>query len=90
MGFVGSVVPLWRIWQRIVEMGDAAPTVIAPEVTAVQARVAALRGLTKAGLAAKLMKLGETVDADEFTKNELVEKVLSHEGTWVEASYTVG
>lgn len=89
--FAGSVVPLWRIWRRIVELGAAAPAFIAPQVTAVQARVTALTALTKAALAALLLAdWGETVDPDNFTKNELIEKVLAYEGTWVEVGYTAG
>lgn len=89
--FNGSVVPLWRIWRRIVELGAAAPAFIAPQVTAVQARVTALNALTKTALAALLLAdWGETVDPDNFTKNQLIEKVLAYEGTWVEVGYTVG
>jgi hypothetical protein len=89
--FVGSVLPLWMVWERIVDMGADAPLVIAPQVTAVQARVTALNALLKAQLAALLLAdWGETVDPDDFTKNELIEKVLAYEGTWVEVGYTVG
>jgi hypothetical protein len=84
-----SVVPLWRIWRRIVELGAAAPAFIAPQVTAVQARVTFLNALTKSALAALLLaSWGETVDLDNFTKNELIQKVLAYEGTWVEVGYT--
>lgn len=86
--FFGSVVPLWRIWERIVAMGDAAPAFIAPQVSAVQARITALNALTKTQLAALLLSSwGETVDPDNFTKNALVKKVLAYERQWVDVDF---
>jgi hypothetical protein len=53
--------------------------------------VTGLNALTKSALAALLLAdWGETVDPDNFTKNQLIEKVLAYEGTWVEVGYTVG
>jgi hypothetical protein len=84
--FSGSVVPLWRIWQRIVDLNIT--THLSPIVDQLNARITALNALTKAALAALLQSTwSETVDPDAFTKNQLVEKVLAYEGIWVELGY---
>lgn len=82
----GSVVPLWRIWQRIVDLNIT--THLSPIVDRLNARITALNALTKAALATLLQSTwGEIVDPDNFTKSQLVEKVLAHEGIWVELGY---
>jgi hypothetical protein len=84
--FSGSVVPLWRIWERIVDLNIT--THLSPIVDLLNARIAALTALLKADIAALLETTwGETVNPDDFTKNELMEKVLAHEGIWVELGY---
>lgn len=84
--FSGSVVPLWRIWERIVDLNVT--THLSPIVDQLQARITALTALTKSALAALLLaSWGETVDPDSFTKNELVMKVLAYEGMWVDLGY---
>jgi hypothetical protein len=88
--FGGSVVPLWQVWRRIVDMGAAAPTVVAPQVASVQARVVALNALTKTQLAALLLAdWGATVNPNDFTKDELIQQVLAFEGRWVEVGYGI-
>jgi hypothetical protein len=84
--FSGSVVPLWRVWERIVDLNIT--THLSPIVDQLNARITALTALTKAALATLLQSTwGETVDPDNFTKNLLVEKVLAYEGIWVELGY---
>lgn len=85
----GSVVPLWRAWERIVDV-FAAQSVpyLAPAVTLLQERIAALNALTKSALAALLEATwGEPLNPDDFTKNALVMKVLAYEGLWVDLGY---
>lgn len=84
--FSGSVVPLWRIWQRIVDLSITAH--LSPIVDQLNTRITALNALTKAALAALLETAwGEIVNPDAFTKNQLVEKVLAYEGIWVDLGY---
>jgi hypothetical protein len=84
--FSGSVAPLWRIWERIVDLNIT--THLSPIVDLLNARITVLNALTKAALATLLQSTwGETVDPDAFTKNQLVEKVLAYEGIWVELGY---
>lgn len=90
--FQGSVVPLWRIWERIVDVFAAGPVpYLAPAVTLLQERTTALTALTKAALATLLeVTWGEVLNPDDFTKNALVMKVLAHEGLWVDLGYGQG
>jgi hypothetical protein len=84
--FSGSVVPLWRIWERVVDLNITAH--LSPIVDQLNARITALTALLKADIAALLETAwGETVDPANFTKNELIEKVLAYEGIWVELGY---
>ncbi len=84
--FSGSLVPLWRVWERIVDL--SVTTHLSPIVDLLNARIAALTALLKADIAALLETTwGEIVDPDDFTKNELMEKVLAHEGMWVNLGY---
>jgi hypothetical protein len=87
--YSGSVVPLWRIWERIVDVFGANPVpYLSPTVTLLNQRITALNANTKTQLAALLLSAwGETVNPDDFTKNELVQKVLAYEGLWVELGY---
>jgi hypothetical protein len=85
--YTGSVVPLWQIWERVVAL--AITTHISPIVDLLQARITALTALTKAALVTLLQTTwGETVVEANFTKNELIEKVLAYEGLWVDLDYT--
>lgn len=86
--FGGSVQPLCRVYDRLQELGLNTEAGIdalgAPAVAALQKRIKELGAMTKAALT-KLLESswGEAVTADDFTKNALVEKVLAHEGRWV-------
>lgn len=82
----GSIVPLWRVWERITQVfpGQVIPC-LGPPVAAFLARLQALSALTKAALATLLQTTwGEQLDPDDHSKTELVMKVLAHEGIWVD------
>ena len=84
--FSGSTVPLWRIWQRIVDLNIT--THLSPVVDRLNARITALNALTKTALVTLLQSTwGETINPDAFTKNQLIEKVLAYEGIWVQLGY---
>ena len=87
--FNGSAEPLWRIWERIVDVFGANPVpYLSPTVTLLSQRITALNANTKPQLAALLLaNWGEKVNPEIFTKNELVQKVLAYEGLWVELGY---
>ena len=84
-----SVLPLWRAWELITDrFYEQAIPYLGPGVQFFLDRLAALQALTKSALATLLDEAwGETVDPDDFLKNELIEKVLTYEGMWVDLSY---
>jgi hypothetical protein len=81
--FDGSVMPLCRVHERAGALSFTG--YVGPAMTAVQARIAELNAETKAVIAALLeSSWGVIVDPVDFTKNELIEQVLAHEGRWVD------
>lgn len=84
-----SVIPLWKAWQLIVDtFGQSAPPYLGPGMRFFFDRLAALDALTKAQLGTLLDETwGEVVNVNNFTKDELVMKVLAYEGIWVDLAY---
>lgn len=85
-----SVLPLWRIWELIVDQLSNEQTLpyLGPGVRFFSDRLTALNALTKSQLGTLLDETwGETVNVNNFTKDELVMKVLAYENIWVDLEY---
>jgi hypothetical protein len=88
-----SVLPLWRIWELIAEQlpNEQDLPYLGPGMRFFFDRLTALNALTKAQLGTLLDDdWGEVVNTANFTKDELIEKVLAYEGMWVELGYDPG
>jgi len=84
-----SALPLWQVWELVVDrFFEQTIPYLGPGWRFFSDRLTALNALTKTQLGELLDdEWDEVVNTANFTKNELIEKVLAYEGMWVDLGY---